>query len=314
MTSKYYSLIILLIINLSAGISAQELQFNIPIKIDADPDKGFYWSYLMLIPEVKEQDELTFFVIPNNTGKNSDSIEVHEKAAYKTVANGKLITEHLNCVVLVPIFPRGKTDWKVYTHALDRDVMIRGMDSIGRLDLQLIAMLEDAAERLKLWDIVTREKIFMLGFSASGMFVNRFTLLHPEKVIAAAIGSPGGWPMVPVEKYENAFLNYPVGINDYKEISGKSFNSDELKKVKLFFFLGDKDENDSVVFDDSYDEAERKIILESFGENLQKRWAFCKELYKQNDYKNASFTLYKDVGHTINNLIVQDILNFFKTE
>jgi hypothetical protein len=37
----------------------------------------------------------------------------------------------------------------------------------------------------------------MIGFSASGAFTNRFTLLHPEMIKAASIGAPGGWPIVP---------------------------------------------------------------------------------------------------------------------
>lgn len=89
------------------------------------------------------------------------------------------------------------------------------------------------------------------------------------------------------------------------------FNKKKFNKVKLFFFLGEDDDNDSVLFDDGYDENERKIVLENFGKNLQERWKICEEFYK--DYENCKFVLYPDVGHTINELIISDLINFYKT-
>src|SRR5262249_52758998 len=50
-------------------------------------------------------------------------------------------------------------------------------------------------------------RVLMSGFSASGSFAGRFTMLHPERVLAAAIGSPGGWPLAPSDEW-----TYPVGV------------------------------------------------------------------------------------------------------
>jgi hypothetical protein len=190
--------------------------------------------------------------------------------------------------------------------------MLTKNDSLKRLDLQLVAMIKDAREELKEKNILAQDKILMLGFSASGMFVNRFIFLHPELVLAAAIGSPGGWPIVPIREYNHIELNYPVGINDLKEISGKDFNEDELKNVKIYFFLGEEDENDSVVFDDGYDEPERKVILDNFGKNLQERWLICKKIYEDEEYSNSVFKIYDGVGHKANNVIVDDLIQFFE--
>ena len=46
------------------------------------------------------------------------------------------------------------------------------------------------------------------------MFANRFIALHPEKVRAATIGAPGGWPISPVTEYKGVELYYPIGIAD----------------------------------------------------------------------------------------------------
>ena len=32
----------------------------------------------------------------------------------------------LKVAVLMPVFPRPKTDWQIYTHALDRDALMTG--------------------------------------------------------------------------------------------------------------------------------------------------------------------------------------------
>src|SRR5690606_17555497 len=101
-------------------------------------------------------------------------------------------------------------------------------------------------------EIETYEKFLMMGFSASAQFTNRFMTIHPEHVKAAIFGSPGGWPMVPHKTYQNKTLRYPVGIADFEEVTGKKFNHEEYKKVPVFYFLGDKDENDAVIFRDAF--------------------------------------------------------------
>lgn len=308
---KYLLLFLILIFNFTINNFSQELEFDIPLKIEANSGKGFYWPYLVFIPKHTNDGKYRFFVTPNNTGKTNDSLEVHEASALKTLERVKLVNNHLKTILLIPVFPRSSTNSKIYTHALDRDVMLTENDSLKRLDLQLIAMINDARERLSSVNILTEEKILMFGFSASGMFVNRFSFLHPEMVLAAAVGSPGGWPMVPEKKYNNNPLNYPVGIHDFTEITGKVFDKNEFIKINQFFFLGDEDENDSVIFDDSYDDAERDVILKNFGEDLQERWSFCSNLYEKNNCKNVRFKIYEGVGHTINNEILNDILSFF---
>jgi len=83
--------------------------------------------------------------------------------------------------------------WLLYTQALDRNSLRADLPpDLLRIDLQLIAMIEDARERLLPMGMHTDVKVFMWGFSATGMFVNRFTLLHPERVKAVASGSPVG--------------------------------------------------------------------------------------------------------------------------
>ena len=56
-----------------------------------------------------------------------------------------------------------------------------------RYDRVLLAMVDEVAQKLE-----TRfDRFMMFGFSGGGHFVHRFFYLHPGRLLAASIGSPG---------------------------------------------------------------------------------------------------------------------------
>jgi len=284
------------------------------IKIEAQPEKGFAYSYYMFVPpvlrEVKAQKQThTILVIPNNTGAIDDDFNIHEADVKKRMSQNGAIASLLNVAVLMPVFPRPKTDWRIYTHALDRDALVTDKKEYRRFDLQLVAMIDDARERLAKEKLKFDKRVLIMGFSAWGMFANRFTFLHPKRVKAAAIGSPGGWAIAPVTTYKEKTLRYPIGINDFKTVAGEKFDLKNLRKVPLFIFLGDQDDNDSVIFGDSYDEEDKNLIFELFGKTPLERWAISKSLYEQNKL-NAEFKLYPNVKHTVTTEMRDDIRAF----
>ena len=126
-------------------------------------------------------------------------------------------------------------------------------------------MIDDAHQRLAERDILIDDKVFLNGFSASGSFVNRFALLHPELVKAVASGSPGGWPTVPVDSWEGQNLIYPVGTEDLESLIGKPFNLKAYQSVPAFIYIGDNDSNDAVPYSDGFSDTERQIIYNLFG-------------------------------------------------
>jgi len=216
----------------------------------------------------------------------------------------------MNVPALMPVFPRPATDWKIYTQALDRDSMLTDKAEYRRFDLQLAAMIRHARAKLAKENIKIDERVLMYGFSASGMFVNRFAFLHPEMVKAAAIGSPGGWAIAPTEKFNDKALRYPIGTGDFKTVTGKKLDSKNLKKVAFFIFLGDKDDNDSVVFGDGYEEEDKNLIFELFGKTPLERWEISKKLYAESKLQ-AEFKLYPGIAHKITPEILGDIHAFF---
>lgn len=284
------------------------------VRIDANSKAGFgYPYYLYVPPEVKNDPNKkavqTILVLPNNTGKLDDDFAIHEADVKRRMAGAGAIASALKIAVLMPVFPRPKSDWQIYTHALDRDSMVTDKREYRRLDLQLVAMIDDARTRLKKDGLNFDKRILINGFSASGMFANRFTFLHPNRVKAAAIGSPGGWPIAPVEKFKDKVLRYPIGVADLKTVSGKKLDLKTLRKVALFIFLGDRDTNDSVPFGDSYDDVDRELINPLLGTTPVSRWNISEQLYKDAGL-NAVFKLYPDVPHTVSPLMRDDIRAF----
>lgn len=284
------------------------------IKVEAKAENGFSYPYYLFVPselrdEKARKQTHTILVLPNNTGKVTDSFEVHEADVKKRIERNRTLGSMMKTVILMPVFPRPESDWKTYTHALDRDSLLTDKKDFSRFDLQLIAMIDDARTRLKKDKLKLDKKVLITGFSASGMFTNRFAFLHPDRVKAAAIGSPGGWAIAPVSSYKEKTLRYPIGVNDFKNVSGEKLNLNKLRKVPLFIFLGDKDENDSVIYGDSYEEEDKTLIFEIFGKTPVERWQISKSLYEQAKL-NAQFKLYPNVEHTVNAEMQKDIKDF----
>lgn len=303
-----------------AAITAANSQAAAPLtetdyqRIDGNAAAGFTYPYYLYVPpELKVADEKkkvqTILVVPNNTGKNSDDFAVHDADVRKRMSMNGAIASLLKVAILMPVFPRPERDWRIYTHALDRDTMVTDKKEYRRLDLQMVAMIDDARSKLAKDGLTFDKRILINGFSAQGMFANRFTFLHPDRVKAAAIGSPGGWPIAPVAKYREKALRYPIGVADIKAVTGKGLDLKTLRKVPLFVFLGAKDTNDSVPFDDSYDQEDRDLIYPLFGKTPVERWAISESLYKQAGL-NAEFMLYPDVPHTVSPLMRDDIRAF----
>jgi pimeloyl-ACP methyl ester carboxylesterase len=281
-------------------------------KTDPPADGPFSWPYYLYVPP-KLSAEPKLLVVPNNTGICDDELEVHEEAAKGAIMHASGVADAIGCPLLVPVFPRPATDANIYTHALDRDVLTCGRRDIGRLDLQLAAMVQDVAARLRDRGIRVGPKILLFGFSASGMFVNRFTILHPDLVAAVASGSPGGWPIAPVAEYRGASLRYPIGIADLESLVGTETNMGELRRVPMYMFLGADDTNDSVVFRDSYEQEDERLIMARFGSTLQQRWKIAESLYRSAGL-SAQFVLYPSVAHEVTPHMEADVVEFFRRE
>lgn len=282
--------------------------------VGKNPEKGFYNDYVLFIPKKTILNKKIFLLVePNNTGNISDSIEVHKKyaidlASVSSVGNN--ISTELKIPLLVPIFPRPASLPLVYTHALDRDVMLEKQPELQRLDLQLLKMIDDAKSVLASMNIQMETKVLMNGFSASATFTNRFSFIHPEKIKALAIGGFNGELMLPENEINRIKINYPIGIKDFAQLFGQNFDIDTYKSIPQFIYMGKLDENDAVQYDDAYSENERQIINSNIGEYVQKRYMKCQKIYEANDI-TPIFKTYENIGHWTTPTVNLDVIKFF---
>lgn len=283
------------------------------VRIEAQPAEGFSYPYYLYVPKaVREKagkKAHTILIIPSNTGKPNDDFDASAEDIKRKFSQNVQIADRLGVALLTPAFPRPQTNWNIYTHALDRDSMTTNKKEFARFDLQLIAMIDDARARLAGERLKFDKRVLILGFSASGMFANRFTFLHPKRVKAAVVGSPGGWAIAPAASFKGKSLRYPIGVNDLKSISGEKFDLRSLRKVPLFIFLGDEDENDSVPIRDSYEKEDEDLIFALFGRKPVERWEVSKKLYQDNKL-SAEFRLYPGVKHAVTKEMFDDIFAF----
>jgi hypothetical protein len=225
---------------------------------------------------------------------------------------GNYISQHLGFPLIVPVFPREKSSWRIYTHALDRDVMLQQGNALERIDKQLIEIFMDARKRLQEKEIQTEDQFLLTGFSASGTFANRFTVMHPDQVLAVAAGGLNGLLMLPSDSLLNELLPYPIGTGDFKEITGSEFRTQLLMHTPQFYFMGALDDNDAVPYDDAFNTSEREQIYRLLGEQMMpERWTRCQQMYDTLNV-NASILTFQDVGHEHPEEIKQDIVQFFR--
>lgn len=310
---KYCVIVLLSLLLVGCGKSINgELLFVEP----ADEDRFNFPYYLFIPDKVSKNEDLYVVIEPNNSGFADDDLQKHiEKAARTATIDyylGNYIARNLNYPLLVPVFPRSMTNWKMYTHALDRDVMVQEGNVLERIDNQLIAMFEDAQIKLADRMVHTNSQFLLTGFSASGTFANRFTLLHPDKVLAVAAGGLNGVLMLPADSLKEERMDYPIGTADLNVLVGQPFERELFLETPQFYFMGELDENDAVPYADAFAPNEREQIYSLLGEQMQpERWHNCMQVY-QILKVNATIKTFKEVGHNHPEAIKKEVVAFFR--
>lgn len=285
------------------------------IEVPALESSGFSFPYYLYIPkDLPRSEPVRLLIVPNNTGQTSDDFEVHQASAKRTASAGSVrrLADRLQAPLLVPVFPRPASQWKIYTHYLDRDSMLIKDGPLSRIDLQLLSMSQHARQMLGDAGIPTKTRVFMYGFSASAGFVNRFATLHPEAVRAIAAGAINALPMYPLESYEGVKLPFPLGIADLKSLTGTEFDAKAYREVSQFLYMGYLDRNDTLPFGDAWDDDERELIAKLFGkEMMPDRWGRTQKIISALKIPVQTAT-YNGVAHNTLPEMWDDIFSFFK--
>jgi hypothetical protein len=297
-----------------------DLTFTVGVelqRIEADPARGFSWPYFLFVPPMVSAPA-TLLVEPNNTGTWGDNPALHEEAADTLARRQSGFATRLGCPLLVPAFPRPQNPQApepggIYTHALDRFCLQMTGCPITRLDLQLLAMVDDARTRLAARGINCDARFFMTGFSASGAFTSRFAMLHPDRLKAAACGSPGGWPIAPVASWNGTTLRYPCGIADAATLTGSTPSVAAFADLPQFIYVGSVDTNDA--FDvrgmTANEQAAIRTLLNSPQDPyIANRWPLAEAIYESVG-AIAIFRVYDGIGHGYSTEMLNDLQAFF---
>src|SRR5947208_2301963 len=113
------------------------------VEVPAVESSGFQFPYYLYVPKnLVGARPVRLLVQPNNTGQTTDDFEIHRNSAKRTASRGdtRRLADRLQVPLLVPVFPRPRAQWKIYTHSLDRDSLLVKEGPLVRIDLQLLAM------------------------------------------------------------------------------------------------------------------------------------------------------------------------------
>jgi len=183
--------------------------------------------------------------------------------------------------------------------------------SLKRIDKQLLAMINDAKDRLASEQYSIAEQVHMSGFSAAATFCNRFALLHPSKVQTTTTGGSVVLPL-PKDVYNNTKIRYPLGTADYNSITDRKFDFSSWKDTDRFVFLGkeDRPEPDSSSYwygSLRYEES----VSDVYGKKrVTERFPFVRSQYKKISPDRSEFKLFSGAGHSITTEMEQDVIEY----
>ena len=286
--------------------------------VAADPNAGFEYPYYLYAPATLDRtDPKPLLVEPTNTGSSTDDFEIHLEAGRNTVeGTTREIALELGVPVIVPVFPRPRAvpvNWTHYVHQLDDTTMSIEEGPLERVDRQLLNMVEHAREYLETEGYpVSTDGILLNGFSASGNFVDRFTVLHPEEVISVTAGGLNGMTLLPLEEYDGQELPYHVGLADVDQLIGELPDLDALDETNQFLYMGAEDENDTIPYTDAWtDDDLRELAVAVYGDDMiAERFSTCQNAYQKAGV-DAQFHVYEDAGHTSRSAVA-DVVEFHR--
>ena len=295
------------------------------VEVPANPSKGFNYPYFILVPENKSNEKYSQYLVAemNNSGWGG-SISSTKSSVLNTFREGSNIgsgvATGLQAPYVLTTFPRPANN--IYTHALDSDslhisyadIIDLNLGDFTRIDKQFHAILEDAKFQLAAIDRPVNSKVALTGFSASAVFAKRYINIYPEDVEAIAIGGVSGdsalYPFATKDGYD---FNYPLGIKDYQDLFGKTFDVEKVKNIDQYMFIGGDDTNDALPNSDAFTEEEKISIRNVLGDDLTGyRWNKMIDLFDDYGYVNVQYEIYANMGHFASNITSMDCATFLK--
>ncbi|MGN0961548.1 MAG: hypothetical protein ACI4PF_05060 [Christensenellales bacterium] len=275
--------------------------------------KDFHFPYILCVPN-RLQDGDTLFVESNN---EENPNKLYQSAELTTKNILSLMNGSANkSPILVPILPTNGIDSRPYFQQLSHECFDENLPKEKqRIDLQLVSAIEDAKN--KIFELTSKkldDKIFMHGYSASGVFAQRFALAQPEIIGGLCIGGAIGSIPMPMSEYNGVQLDYPAGTNNYEQIFGKPFNAEAYKQIKFRYYVAEREAerlsqsrvkedgtpapmHDMSYMDRSMPSEVGHSLRTAFGVDMNERCRNQLFQYKQLGFDVSANHPYKDIKH-----------------
>jgi pimeloyl-ACP methyl ester carboxylesterase len=277
-------------------------------------DRTIAYNWFTYVPASITKEEPSYVWVTGLHGNiitdeyNLITEESRQQAQWRT-----LLAEEHRHFLLVPAIPRPETN-HVYAVGFDWKVFLQSSDPFcQRPDFKVNQMIDQFTADLRDLGYNVQDRVFIDGFSAGGMFGQRYTLLHPERVQAVAAGHCGGELTLAEASYDGTVMDWPVGINDFHTLVGREFNRDAYREVPQLVFIGDEDTNTTLWGTGELWRTQSQIdfLIGTFGATPPVRLENQVKYLNNLGYSSIVFKIYPGVTHQYTSEMVADALAFF---
>lgn len=199
--------------------------------LSVDVNNGINIPSIVAIPLSENvNDQL---IVESNNLESGYLYEIVEQGIQTEIRLAQL-TQNLPSPIVVPLIPSYMN--YPYLQQLSKECFnIPPDDKNYRIDEQVVRIIDKVKSILKNeFGLNVKDKIFLNGYSSSGVFAQRFSMLHPEIVETVCIGGASGSIPIPTEK-----LAYPIGIADYEFLTGNIFDFESYSEIKFRYYVGE---------------------------------------------------------------------------
>ena len=281
-------------------------------------DGAIAYNWFTYVPESISSGDMSYIWVTGVHGNLiTDTYEaITSESAQKAIWRQQLAEEH-KFHMLVPVIPRPDTH-HVYAVAFDWKVFLETTDPFcQRPDAKVNLMIDQFVADLRAAGYRVDDKVFVDGFSAGGMFAQRYAILHPERLHAIAAGQCGGSLTFPESLYTHTAtmtteLDWPLGVFDYSTLVGGEFNGGSYQEVAQFIYIGDQDTNTTMWGTGELwrTQAQIDFLTRTFGLTA------AVVVKNQAGYMNGlgydvTFKSYPGIAHQVTSEMISDTFDFF---
>lgn len=287
-----------------------------PTKISADSAAGFNFPYYLYAPSnTRDNPMLVETVNTGGSGTQQQALDAADSITSSGIA--RTISDSLQVPLLAPAFPNPNDGdfYSKFIQALDTETMHIDSGDYERVDLQLLAMVDDARSRLTDQGIDTPPEFMLNGFSASGDFVKNFAVLHPDRIASATGGAVNGMTTLPLSQARGETINYQIGVADLESVTGSAFDESAWQTAPQFYYMGANERSpwdDTLPFRDVWSKEQADKARRVYGDNMQQeRMVYSERLHREAG-GTTRYEVYDGNGHEYDREIFEDILTFHR--